>query len=624
MTNETEVDVIDPVAQIESYTKKDFQLTRLPYDFLYGLRNNKFQYSQMQVVMADKASKEGVKSFKQLYKDYLATYHSDEQMLAVNYTEFDGQPFQLACGSYICHDDIALLNSNGIVEEICNHPVLPCVRLVNIDDNTEKLIIKYRKGYKWREITVDKEILASASKITSLAKYGIAVNSENAKGLVKYLTDIEDLNYNEIEEKNSVSRLGWINNHGFSPYVDGLVFDGEENFRTLFNSVKIKGQIENWIEIVKPVRAERNICSRIMLAASFASVLVNPCDCLPFFVHLWGGTEAGKTVALMLATSVWADPTMGAYIRTFNSTAVAQELTASFVNSLPLVYDELQILKDKKSFDDMIYKLCEGVGRDRGAKNGGVQKIATWKNCILTSGEFPISSEKSGGGAVNRIIEIDCKDKKIFTNPSEIVSNIKQNYGCAGAIFVKWLQQGDNIETVKHLRKDFYKKLVADSDVTDKQAMSASLILTADKLINEIFFNDDILLSITEMQSILTTCTSVDQNRRCYEFINDFVAVNYNKFNPEKDGYNGEIYGTVIEDRIYFIKSKFDAVLQENCFNAKAFLSWAVENKVAFASNTCNSVTKRICGKVCRCACILSVEETAEDRFLNNEDLPFD
>lgn len=432
------------------------------------------------------------------------------------------------------------------------------------------------------------------------------------------------MNYNEIEEKNSVSRLGWINNHGFSPYVDGLVFDGEENFRTLFNSVKTKGRIEKWIEIVKPVRAERNICSRIMLAASFASILVNPCDCLPFFVHLWGGTEAGKTVALMLATSVWADPTMGAYIRTFNSTAVAQELTASFVNSLPLVYDELQILKDKKSFDDMIYKLCEGVGRDRGAKSGGVQKIATWKNCILTSGEFPISSEKSGGGAINRIIEIDCKDKKIFSNPAELVSEIKHNYGCAGAIFVKWLQDGDNIETVKRMRKEYYKQLVTNSDVTDKQAMSASLILTADKLINEIFFNDDILLSITEMQSILTTRTSVDQNRRCYEFINDFVAVNYNKFNPEKDGYNGEIYGTVLEDRIYFIKSKFDTVLQENGFNAKAFLSWAIENKVAFASNNRSSLAKRICGKVCRCACILTTQEIAEDNFLNNEDLPFD
>lgn len=163
MTNETEVDVIDPVAQIESYTKKDFQLTRLPYDFLYSLKKNKFQYSQMQAVMADQANKLGIKGFKQLYKDYIETYHSDEQMISANYTEFEGQPFQLACGSYVCQDDI-VLSQNGTIEEICNHPLMPCARLVNIDDNTEKLVIKYRKGYKWREITVEKEILASASK----------------------------------------------------------------------------------------------------------------------------------------------------------------------------------------------------------------------------------------------------------------------------------------------------------------------------------------------------------------------------------------------------------------------------------------------------------------------------
>lgn len=35
------------------------------------------------------------------------------------------------------------------------------------------------------------------------------------------------------------------------------------------------------------------------------------------------------------------------------------------------------------------------------------------------------------------------------------------------------------------------------------------------------------------------------------------------------------------------------------------------------------SVLKSICGKVCRCVCVLSVKENAEDQFLNNEDLPF-
>ena len=44
---------------------------------------------------------------------------------------------------------------------------------------------------------------------------------------------------------------------------------------------------------------------------------------------------------LMLAASVWANPEMGKYIHTFNSTAVAQELSASFVNSLPLIFNHL-------------------------------------------------------------------------------------------------------------------------------------------------------------------------------------------------------------------------------------------------------------------------------------------
>ena len=116
---------------------------------------------------------------------------------------------ELASGKYVCREDVCFEDNHGNVQEVCNHPIMPVKRLVNIDDNTEKLIIKYRKGFAWREIVADKEMLASASKITQLAKYGIAVNSENAKYLVKYLTDIESLNFDDIEEKK-VRRAAWL------------------------------------------------------------------------------------------------------------------------------------------------------------------------------------------------------------------------------------------------------------------------------------------------------------------------------------------------------------------------------------------------------------------------------
>ncbi|MEG0168217.1 MAG: DUF927 domain-containing protein, partial [Ruthenibacterium sp.] len=302
--------------------------------------------------------------------------------------------------------------------EACNHPILPVMRLVNIDTGIEKLRIAYRKGKLWRSVIMDKGTLASANKILELANVGVSVTSENSKYLVRYLYDLEALNYDIIPEFNSVSRMGWIGAHGFSPYVDELVFDGDANFKTFFESVKTHGNMEKWRDMATIVR-KKSIYARVILAASFASVLVDPLGGLPFFVHLWGGTEAGKTVGLMLAASVWANPEIGRFIHTINSTAVGREKSAAFVNSLPLILDELQIVKDKKEFDKDIYMLSEGAGRTRGNKSGGVDNTPTWANCILTSGEMPITGAGSGGGAVNRIVEIECKER-LFDAPRVI------------------------------------------------------------------------------------------------------------------------------------------------------------------------------------------------------------
>lgn len=76
-------------------------------------------------------------------------------------------------------------------------------------------------------------------------------------------------------------------------------------------------------------------------------------------------------------------------MQSFNATSVGKELGAAFYNSLPLVLDELQIEDGspgvRLKFQQMIYELAEGIGRVRGKKNGGLQKIGTWRNCILSS-----------------------------------------------------------------------------------------------------------------------------------------------------------------------------------------------------------------------------------------------
>ena len=59
-------------------------------------------------------------------------------------------------------------------------------------------------------------MISSANKIVNLSKLGVSVTSENARLLVKYLSDVENLNDDEIPVQKSSSKLGWIGD-GFIP-----------------------------------------------------------------------------------------------------------------------------------------------------------------------------------------------------------------------------------------------------------------------------------------------------------------------------------------------------------------------------------------------------------------------
>ena len=587
--------------KIPEFNKEDFIAGVAPYEWLTQYDNAPLLYQQFALQLKDIAASFGIKNFMTLLKAYKQSINNSNRQYDMNYTEFDGQELQLLTGEWIC-DDYGV-NIGSMLGEIqaCNHPIMPIQRLVNIDSGVEKLKIAYKKGNLWRSIIVDKQTLASSNKILQLADYGVAVNSENAKYLVKYLTDIEHLNYNTIPELHSVSRLGWVEDYGFSPYVDNIVFDGDVSFKHFFESVKEKGDFEKWKKFCIEAR-KHGVAAKILLASSFASVLVDVCDKLPFFLHLFGGAGAGKTVGLMLAASVWANPAIGKYIHNFNSTQVAQELSAGFVNSMPLLLDELQIIKDRKTFDDIIYQLAQGEGRLRGQKTGGLQKTMTWKNCILTTGENPIVNEISGAGAMNRVIEIDCKEMKIFRDPVNAVETLKDNYGFAGRLFVEWLQEEENKEKVRKMQKQ-YQDILSYCDTTDKQASSASLILTADTIITELFFNDDNVLSVEELSGFLVSKKLASINDRAYDYLKDFISINLSKFTPQE--FTAETWGRTFDGGVYIIKSKFDEIMAAKGYNSAGFLSWARSNGIIQTdSSGKNTILQRINGRPTRCVSV--------------------
>lgn len=614
--------------QIPAFTAQDYIESSAPYEWLSQFEGDKFALQQMCQKMKKAAGAVGVRSFMALWNAYRESMAAKKGVKVDNATNFQDQPLELFSGQYICDEyGVAVTDRYGYEEIICRHAIMPVRRLVNIDNGEERLEIAYRKGRNWRSIIAEKSVLASSSQILSLAAFGIMVNSENAKSLSTYLLEMEQLNYEEIPEQKSVGRLGWTGAYGFSPYVTDLVFDGENNFRHIFNSVKSFGNREEWVDGMRKVRAEHG-AGRLFLAASFASVILEPCGLLPFFLHAWGGTETGKTVGLMIAASVWACPKVGDYITTFNSTTVGQEMTASFLNSLPMCIDELQIQSSSgiKDFDKVIYQLTEGVGKTRGAKLGGLQKQTVWKNCIITNGEHPISNANSGGGAINRIIEFECAEK-VYSDLIGICAVINRNYGFAGQEFVQYLQTPGMFDRVNQMQKDFYRELLK-SDSTEKQAGSASALLAADALATELIFKDGNALTVNDLVAIMTKKEDVNVQARTLEYVHELIGRNPIHFRPDSNGeYRTEVWGKIDGERVYIIKSVFDRELQAAGFNSTSFLSWAKRKGILDCATDRRTKTTRIAGAVVNAIC-LNVENFREagipDGFnISFDDIPF-
>ena len=611
------------IATIPEYTADDYYNSSAPYEWLYQFKSDKFKLKQMTQKMKDKAGAVGVKCFISLFNSYCEMQAQRSGEMLANSTQFDGQDMELFSGEYICDETGVFVHDKfGYEQNICRHPIMPIQRLCNVDSGEERLKLAYKKGKLWRSIVVEKSALASSSGILQLAANGIMVNSENAKPLSTYLLEMEQLNYDLIPEQKSVGRLGWISDHGFSPYVDDLVFDGETNFKHIFSAVKSSGSREAWVNVMRNLRSEKSP-GRLFLAASFASVILEPCGLLPFFLHAWGGTETGKTVGLMIAASVWACPKLGEYCTTFNSTLVGQEMMASFLNSLPMCIDELQIQSSSgvRDFDRIIYQLTEGVGRTRGAKTGGLQRMNTWRNCIITNGEHPISNSSSGGGAVNRVIEFEC-DEKVYSDLVGICAVISSNYGFAGREFVEFLQQDGMFEAVNEIQKEYYRELLK-SDSTDKQAASASAILAADAIATELIFKDGNNLTVADLEKIMTKKAEVNVNQRALEYVYELAERNPNRFKANEFGdYQGEVWGKKEDDCIYFIKSVFDREMANAGFNSTAFLAWA--KRMGYIDTDKNKRTKKawILGGSVNTVCVKKEKQPAEVTTIYDGELP--
>lgn len=522
--------------------------------------------------LRNRAQKLGeTRNFNNILKAFQQSYIQEKKRTGAKGIKVTDSPLEnLKCNNWIV-DDSGVYQYKMIGYEqtkiiACSHPILPVERLINIDTNTEKIKLAFYKDKKWQYVIVDRSIVANKSKIVVLADRGIEVTSENSKDLVNYISEMVALNIDKIPCFKGVNRLGWTND-GFSPYQEDLKYDGDTENKTIFESVRERGNFEKWKKHCVELRKYSKI-AQIMLATSFASPLIKILGMNCYCVHLWGGTGTGKTVGLMLAMSVWGNPNVGKLISSTNCTKVFLERTSGFHHDIPVALDELQIIKNRfVNYDELIMMLTEGVNKGRGKASGGTEDKIEWNCNFIFTGEEPITQQNSGGGVKNRVLEIESVEK-LVEDGNYTANLLRENYGFAGKLFIENIPDK---EELKKQHKKLQKEILEKFDTTEKQAIPIASILIADKISTDFIFKDNNYLTIEDFKNYLNSAKEVDISERAYDWLNDWIYQNINKFREDS---NTEFYGILEEEKnvCWILRKVFDDALESNNFSSKVII----------------------------------------------------
>jgi len=577
--------------------------------------------------------KRKLSAFLKLERDALKKQTTEKPKIpSDNVTAFDypNTLNEMRCGCWIANENG--VRTFSIFGEVlaCYHPILIADRYINAETGKEKVKLAFKKGEFWREITVDKAVIASSSKIVGLADYGVSVTSETAKNLVRFLADLENMNLDMIDVRTSTSKFGWVRNFSeFMPYGEDIEFDAAAGFGDLFGAVKENGSREKWYDLALKLRSWRKKEIAVYMAASFGSVLLEPLKILPFIVNLWAETGKGKTVNLKVAASIWANPAEGKYITDPCGTDTAREMRNNILNNLPTMIDDLSKMRDRYGYDavsDFVYTQCGGKGKDRSNRELTIRERTTWSNITLTNIERPLATEHMKGGAVNRILDFEMDPTELF---KEIKGNavckiIDTNYGFAGREFIEAvLSMG--FQEVARIQQEFYQQIetLSAGQKEEKQMLPLSVLLTADKIATDYLFKDGIYMDAAEYVGQLKDREDVSEYARAYEWIKSELAVQCNHFitREGQEYVNGELWGKVEGGYTFIYKSAFDRICEQGNISPKGFLSWAKSNDLIQTSDGHFTKLKRIGDNAIQRCVALKTSDPEDFLPMDNDDL---
>ncbi|MFJ8603423.1 DUF927 domain-containing protein [Streptomyces shenzhenensis] len=323
--------------------------------------------------------------------------------------------------------------------------------------------------------------------IEYLGSAGLPAVEGDARAVEKWLAEFEARNVGRIPSEQLARWLGWQDDGTFvSSPEDGIKVDVPfEEQRGPARAHARKGTLEGWQETVAQLAGFP--VPRVAIAAALAAPLLKPLGLNSFTLDISSRSTKGKTTALQVALSVWADPSEHASaMSNWRTTLYAIEKRLNLVRGIVTVFDETMAVTDDTLIDEVLYQLPMNHGKAR--SGGAFGNMLPWETILLSSGERPALSFTTSQGAAARILGTTIAP---FGDGGGAVAaaareGVLANHGHAGPEFIRFILSGLAQPNGRELLKDRHRALVDEfrggGDMTNRRAPMVAVLVLAETL----------------------------------------------------------------------------------------------------------------------------------------------
>lgn len=293
--------------------------------------------------------------------------------------------------------------------------IFPVSRSTDYVSGATERMLAWRSPDGWRRRSVPREHMLDSTKLIGLASFDAPVASGRAVDIAAFLDAFESANAGTMPSVDVSHRLGWTQRGDFVlpdahwPAEEGstMNFMMPDGLQSIAKGWTSQGSVDEWMKMAAAV-TEKSLMW-IPLYAALASPLLKLVDCPGWVTDISGITSGGKSTSAIFAASACGRPVIGeapSIIVGWNNTQVYIEQVAGMNQHLPLFLDDTKGVKGRQHVRDVVYMFAQGIGRGRGAKQGGVRDTHTWQCNMISTGETSAVSFSNDGGTRARIVTV--------------------------------------------------------------------------------------------------------------------------------------------------------------------------------------------------------------------------